>query len=164
MTVKTARPAPPALTRCPECGGKLVQASRPRTIAYRGRTRTYDQPGQWCDACGEVYMNDDEMDVAARARATLKAEVEGLLPPDEVRRIRQRLGLGLREAGRILGGGEYAFRKYESGDVAVSEAMTNLLRLLDKNPAGLRTLCKAKGVAPASRERGARAARHKRSA
>ena len=164
MTDKIVRPAAPALTRCPECGGKLVQASRPRTIAYRGRTRTYDQPGQWCDACGEVYMNDDGTDVAARARVTLKAEVEGLLPPDEVRRIRQRLGLGLREAGRILGGGEYAFRKYESGDIAVSEAMTNLLRLLDKNPAGLRTLCKAKGVAAAHARKTTRGERHKRSA
>lgn len=142
MTDKTARPASPALTRCPECGRPLVQATQPRTITYRDRTRTYDQPGQWCDVCGEVYMNDDEMDVAARARATLKAEVEGVLPPDEVRRIRQKLGLGLREAGRLLGGGEFAFQKYERGEVAVSEAMTNLLRVLDARPAVLKLLTK----------------------
>jgi DNA-binding transcriptional regulator YiaG len=38
------------------------------------------------------------------------------LTRDDIRRIRERLGLTQVEAGEVLGGGPRAFQKYESGD------------------------------------------------
>ncbi|HJS33519.1 MAG TPA: type II toxin-antitoxin system MqsA family antitoxin [Alphaproteobacteria bacterium] len=154
-------PATPPLTKCLACGGATVRATRRNTITYRGRSATYDAPGWWCAKCGEGYFDDADLDHYDRALADLKAEVEGVLKPAEVRRIREKTGLSQRTAGRVLGGGVHAFQKYESGSATVSDAMANLLRAIDKHPAVLRTLCKAKGVAPADRKR---AARHKRSA
>ena len=69
-----------------------------------------------------------------RAFLELRAKVEGVLSPDEVAGIRERLQLSQRRAGELLGGGPRAFQKYESGTQQVSTPMANLLRLLDKDP------------------------------
>ena len=56
------------------------------------------------------------------------------LPPEEITRIRQRLGLSKLEAGDLIGGGPRAFSKYESGTIEPAAAVSNLLRVLDANP------------------------------
>ena len=136
-----------------------MRETRRRRLEYRGRAKTYDQPGWWCAKCGEGYFDDADMDARDMALADVKAEVEGVLKPAEVRRIREKTGLSQRAAGRVLGGGVHAFQKYESGSATVSDAMANLLRAIDKHPVVLRTLCKAKGVTARKRSE-----RHKRSA
>src|SRR5207253_1735613 len=83
-----------------------------------------------------------DLAAADRARAELKAEVQGVLKPDEVRAIRLRLKLSQRKAGEILGGGARAFQKYESGEVLVSKPMTQLLRLLSRDPKRLKELAR----------------------
>jgi len=62
------------------------------------------------------------------------------LAPDDIRKIREELGLAQRQAGKILGGGPDAFAKYESGERAPSTACTNLLRILKAHPNTLRIL------------------------
>ena len=62
------------------------------------------------------------------------------LTPDDIRRIRQRLGLSQVEAGELLGGGPRAFTKYESGTIKPAASVANLLRLLEANPSALKTL------------------------
>jgi HTH-type transcriptional regulator/antitoxin MqsA len=80
------------------------------------------------------------MKVSDRALNRLKAQVEGLLDPEAVRRIRKRLHLTQKDAGRLIGGGPNAFQKYESGDVVVSHAVMSALLLLDRDPSGLSVL------------------------
>ena len=62
------------------------------------------------------------------------------ITPEEVRAIREGLGLTQVEAGELLGGGPRAFTKYEAGTVRPAAAVVNLLRLLEVNPAALATL------------------------
>ena len=62
------------------------------------------------------------------------------LEPDQIRIIREGLGLSQREAGQLLGGGPNAFAKYESGTLAPAAALANLLLVLKDNPGGLATL------------------------
>ena len=68
------------------------------------------------------------------------AEKEPLITPDEIRAIRQRLGLSQAEAGELIGGGPRAFTKYEAGTVSPTASAANLLRLLDTNPVAIATL------------------------
>jgi len=70
----------------------------------------------------------------------LKAHAEGLLEPEEIRRIRKKLGLSQTAAGEIIGGGPRAFQKYEAGDLLPSRAISSALILLDHNPDGLTIL------------------------
>jgi HTH-type transcriptional regulator/antitoxin MqsA len=82
------------------------------------------------------------MAAADRALVELKAESQGVLKPDAVRAIRLKLKLSQRKAGELLGGGPRAFQKYESGEVIVSRPMTQLLRLLMRDPSRLNELAK----------------------
>ena len=62
------------------------------------------------------------------------------ITPEEVRAIREGLGLTQVEAGELLGGGPRAFTKYEAGTVRPAAAVVNLLRLLEANPTAIATL------------------------
>ena len=62
------------------------------------------------------------------------------LTPEEIRTLREHLGLTQVEAGELLGGGPRAFTKYEAGDVQPAASVVNLLRLLDADPTAMTTL------------------------
>ena len=62
------------------------------------------------------------------------------IDPEEIRAIREGLGLSQVEAGELLGGGPRAFTKYEAGTVKPAAAVVRLLRLLEANPAAIVTL------------------------
>ncbi len=102
----------------PETGEKLTRGVRPFAVAYQGHQRMVDLPG-WYPAGrdGEGIVSGDDMEAVDQALLELKAEVQGVLKPDEVRAIRLRLKLSQRKAGELLGGGPRAFQKYESGEV-----------------------------------------------
>ena len=125
---------------CPETGQPMFRDVRPMTITYKGRQVAFDMPGWYCDASAESIHAGEDVKVSDRALNRLKAKVEGLLEPEEVRRIRKRLHLTQKDAGRLIGGGPNAFQKYESGDVVVSHAVMSALLLLDRDPSGLSVL------------------------
>lgn len=62
------------------------------------------------------------------------------LEPDEIRVIRERLGLSQVEAGELLGGGPRAFTKYEAGTIRPRASVVRLLRVLETNPDALPSL------------------------
>ena len=62
------------------------------------------------------------------------------ISPEEIRAIRESLGLTQVEAGELLGGGPRAFTKYEAGTVKPAASVINLLRLLEANPTAIATL------------------------
>ena len=109
------------------------------TINYKGLSATFDMPGWYC-VCGEGVVTGKDMEVSDRHLNLLKAQVEHLVLPSDVRRIRKKLGLNQQAAGQLLGGGPSAFNKYEKGQVLPSKAISNLLRVLEAVPGGLELL------------------------
>jgi len=118
----------------------MTRDVRPMTIEYKGHSLEVDMPGWYCEHCGEGVHSGKDMVVSDRALNRLKAEVDGLLLPETVKRIRKRLKLTQKAAGTIIGGGPNAFQKYESGEVLISKAIASALLLLDSNPDGLAIL------------------------
>lgn len=118
----------------------MERGVQPMTLSYKGHTATFDMPGWYCAACGESVHTGKDMQTSDRRLNTLKAQAENLLIPHEVRRIRRKLGLTQSVAGRILGGGPNAFHKYENGVVVPSQAISNLLRVLEARPEALTVL------------------------
>ena len=112
-----------------------------------------DMPGWYADDSAEGIHSCADMRVSDRALHRLKAESEGLLRPEDVRRIRKKLGLSQAEAGLRIGGGPRAFQKYEAGDVLLSRAISNALRLLERYPAGLEVLEPERGKSAKPRRR-----------
>ncbi len=62
------------------------------------------------------------------------------MTPEEIRSVRQRLGLSQVEAGELIGGGPRAFTKYEAGTVTPNASVFHLLKLLEANPTALASL------------------------
>jgi HTH-type transcriptional regulator/antitoxin MqsA len=125
---------------CPETGAVMYRDVRPMTISYKGQQTEIEMPGWYCDESDESIHSGEDMKVSDRAMNRLKAQVESLLVPEAVRRIRMRLGLTQKAAGWLIGGGPNAFQKYESGEVLVSHAVTSALLLLERDPSGLSVL------------------------
>jgi HTH-type transcriptional regulator/antitoxin MqsA len=109
-------------------------------LEYRDHKRTIKTLGWWCTKCDEAILTGDPLVRHERAFLQLKAEVDGVLGPREVTKVRESLGLSQRKAGEVLGGGPRAFQKYESGKQAVSTPMSHLLRLLERDPSRLEEL------------------------
>jgi HTH-type transcriptional regulator/antitoxin MqsA len=109
-------------------------------ITYKGESLTFDMPGWYCDQSEESIHTGEDMKISDRKLNLLKARVERLLEPEEIRRIRKKLRLSQEEAGLLIGGGPRAFQKYESGDLLPSRAVSSALVLLDHDPAALSVL------------------------
>lgn len=124
----------------PETGRPLTFEIRPLTVTFGGRSLTVDMPGWYGEDDEDAIFDKAGQTAYHRAMTVLKARAGGLLEPADVRRIRRKLKLSQRDASARLGGGPAAFQKYEAGDVLVSQAMSNLLRLLDRDPSLLDVL------------------------
>ena len=125
---------------CHACGETMRRGVRATSITYKGEQTTIELPGWYCGACDESVHSGKDMRVSDVALHDLKAHVAGLLLSAQVRKVRMKLKLSLREASRLLGGGPHAFQKYESGATMISRPMSNLLRLLASAPRRLEEL------------------------
>lgn len=122
---------------CPQCGAEMRYERHADEVSYLGSKRTLRTLGWWCSKCGEAILEGVALRAREKAYLALKAEIDGVLGPDEVAEVREALGLSQRKAGELLGGGPRSFQKYESGTQAVSVPMSHLLRLLANDPARL---------------------------
>jgi HTH-type transcriptional regulator/antitoxin MqsA len=120
----------------------MVRDTRPMTISYKGQSATFAMPGWYCNESGESIHTGDDMRVSDAALKSLRMKVENLLAPQDVRRIRIKIGLTQREAGTLIGGGPNAFQKYEQGTVTVSKGISNFLRVLERHPEEIEELKK----------------------
>lgn len=125
---------------CPESGTSMHRDVRPMTLTYKAAALTFDMPGWYCRDCDESIHTGEDMKLSDRMLNSLKARVEGLLGPEEIRRIRKKLHLSQAAAGTLIGGGPRAFQKYESGDLLPSRAISTALLLLDNDPQSLSIL------------------------
>ena len=125
---------------CPETGAPMYRGARPMTLSYKGESLTFDMPGWYCDQSEESIHTGQDMKVSDRMLNLLKARYEGLLEPEQIRRIRKKLHLTQEAAGILIGGGPRAFQKYESGDLLPSRAISSALLLLDHDPEALSLL------------------------
>jgi HTH-type transcriptional regulator / antitoxin MqsA len=127
---------------CPETGKPMVRDTRPMTISYKGESSIFDMPGWYCHESGESIHTAEDIKVSDAALKELKIQVENLLRPQDVKRIREGFGLTQREAGTLIGGGPNAFQKYEQGTVTVSRGISNFLRVLERHPEEIEELRK----------------------
>ena len=127
---------------CPKTGAPMQRGVRPMTLTYKGESVSFDMPGWYCDECEESIHTGKDMKASDRRLNLLKARSEGLLLPEKIRRIRQKLRLSQEAAGLLIGGGPRAFQKYESGDLLPSRAISSALVLLDHDPDALTVLKK----------------------
>lgn len=121
---------------CPICGeGKLTKKIIDETFTYKGQSITIPNYIIYeCDSCGEAIVDSRTLKIAGKKLTAFKRKVEGLLTPEEIRKIRKKFGFSQELMSELLGGGKKAFARYETGELCQSRAMDNLLRIIDAYP------------------------------
>jgi HTH-type transcriptional regulator / antitoxin MqsA len=131
------------MKHCLACGGgPLERATKKMSFKYLGAVFTYDQPGAWCQECGEAFLEKSDKEATDLLLADFQARIEGRLTTTDIRRIRKKLGLTQKQAGEMIGGGANAFSRYETGKSYPTRGTENFLRLLDRHPELLKELPK----------------------
>lgn len=129
------------LEHCPFCGIEAYRhQTKSMTLRYKSKTITVKQPGYWCDKCGEGVIGGDDRKATQKALQAFRAKIDGLLVPDEIKKIREKLAITQQSASVLFGGGVNAFSRYERGETPVPRALSQLLRILDKHPSLLREI------------------------
>ena len=121
-------------TLCSLCGkGYITPRTESTVTKYRGQQGTVTLHFAECDTCGSEIVGDAESRANKRAVLGFKKTVDGLLTGEEIRAIRDKYQITQAQAAKLFGGGPVAFSKYENDDVAHSDAMDTLLRLVRRS-------------------------------
>jgi HTH-type transcriptional regulator/antitoxin MqsA len=141
------------MDQCQICGGsKLEHKEVTETFEYKGQSFEYPNYVVYaCESCGEEIVDSKCLKESGRKIRDFYRKVDGLLTSDEIKRIRKfKLGLTQDEASKLIGGGPKSFCKYENCEVIQSEAVDNLLRVLDLYPHTLEVMKNKHNHKPAS--------------
>lgn len=119
------------------CGGDFMPVASTIEVTIRGVTVEVEQDELHCDSCGEIRVPLENAERAEDEAAHLVRGELGLLQPDEIRALRDRLGLTQEELENALGLGAKTAVRWETGRVMQSKATDNLLRLIDRDPTAI---------------------------
>jgi HTH-type transcriptional regulator/antitoxin MqsA len=122
--------------RCPVCGQRAFE---PRVVDEQFEFRSdegliqveaHEVPVEVCRACGESLSGPE----AARIRHRAICRALGLLTPEEILAIREKLGLTQAEFARLTAFGEATISRWERGRLLQNRANDRYLRLVASDP------------------------------
>lgn len=120
---------------CPICGeGHVTAQVQMAENEYKGQKTLLPLHYQLCDTCTSDFAGAAESKLNRRVLMAWRKQVDGLLTGEEITALRKQYKLTQGQAAKLFGGGPVAFSKYENDDVAQSEAMDTLLRLVRRSP------------------------------
>ena len=132
---------------CPICGeGHVTAEVQMVENEYKGQTANLPLHYQQCDTCTSDFAGRAESKLNRRVLMAFRKQIDALLTGEEITALRKHYQLTQAQAARLFGGGPVAFSKYENDDVAQSEAMDTLLRLVRRRPEAFWALVEEKGM------------------
>jgi HTH-type transcriptional regulator/antitoxin MqsA len=132
---------------CPICGeGHVTAQVQMVESEYKGHKANLPLYFQLCDVCTSDFAGAAESKMNRRVLMAHRKQVDGLLTGEEITALRKQYKLTQGQAARLFGGGPVAFSKYENDDVAQSEAMDTLLRLVRRSKETFWALVEEKGM------------------
>lgn len=133
--------------RCPICGeGHVTAEVQMVESEYKGHKAELPLHFKLCDTCTSDFAGAAESKLNKRALMAFRKAVDGLLTGAEIAALRDQYHLTQQQAARLFGGGPVAFSKYENDDVAQSESMDTLLRLVRESSDAFWKLVELKGM------------------
>lgn len=136
-----------AMELCPICGeGHVKVVVQGVEQEYRAHRCEVPMHMLVCDHCSSDFAGAAESKLNRRAMMAFRKRVDGLLTGAQIIEIRTKFKLTQAQAASLFGGGPVAFSKYENDDVAQSESMDNLLRLVRRSVESFWALVDEKGM------------------
>lgn len=140
-------------TYCPNCDRGVVAplVRSTRTLPVKGRPTEFESVDAICPECGEAIGDSRVEDGNLKRAYAAYRRDNGLLSVEEIKALRERYGLSLREFARFLGFGEQTVARYEAG--AVQDQAHDVVMRLASTPEGAAGLLEINGekVSEASR-------------
>jgi putative zinc finger/helix-turn-helix YgiT family protein len=128
--------------RCGKCGQKairLAKVSYATTIEHDGRAYRVEVPTLTVPQCGNCQAISIDNEADQQISAAFRREA-GLLPPEEIRQGREKLGLTQKQFANLLGVGEATVSRWETGAQIQQRAMDRFLRVCLASPAAVELL------------------------
>lgn len=125
---------------CIICQEPAVEVNEVREARYRAETVEVPKQFFRCGSCKEEFVTPEQMRVYVRAVKNEVRKKYGLLSPEKIAEIRQRLRLTQSELENLLGAGPKVVVRWESGKVIQGGGHDSMLRLLDREPSTLERL------------------------
>ena len=122
---------------CAVCGGSTTEVRELKKAKYRDETVEVETELFRCDSCKEGLVTPKQMSLHARAVKNEVRKKHGLLPPERIVEIREKLKLTQSELEEVLGTGPKMVVRWESGKVIQSRGHDNMLRLLEREPSSI---------------------------
>lgn len=128
---RSATPSGPPRLKCPLCGGDNVTTIvHPHKYTYGTGESAIELPVtlpvRRCDPCDFEYLDE----VGEELKHSALCEHFGVLPPAEIRRIREHHGMTQARFAEVTGIGEASLNRWENGLNIQTHAYDRYLRLL----------------------------------
>lgn len=132
---------------CANCGNDAVQETTvPYLVEHNGKSKSIEDVRMRCPACENLSYQGDQISRHERAVAGAIRELEGLLSPDELYRIRSKYRLKQSDMEHMLSTGPKTWTRWERGKVPHSKSADKLIRLIAESPEVARRLMEDAGV------------------
>ena len=132
---------------CPICGeGHVTAEVQMVENEYKGQKADLPLHYQQCNTCTSDFAGMAESKLNRRVLMAFRKQVDALLTGEEITALRKQYKLTQAQAARLFGGGPVAFSKYENDDVAQSESMDTLLRLVRRSAEAFWALVEEKSM------------------
>lgn len=142
-------------TQAHSCEEHFQLISREGSYAIHGTTVPVHEELYRCDVCGEEEFSFEQMQAVERQAGQAYRQQQGFLQPEEIRALRERLGLTQAQLEDALGLGKKTVARWEAGRVLQQRSLDNLLRAIDRFPQVLGFLAERQAVeVPVAAERG----------
>lgn len=136
----------PREERCPVCDAAMTPVAEEREVSVGRRSALVLDHFVRCSGCGEeVYLPGQMEQVQRRAARAIRTR-EGLLQPEEIRALRERLELSQAGFEALLGVGPKTVVRWERGTVFQNAATDALLRVIDRFPGVVGFLAELHGL------------------
>lgn len=126
--------------KCVTCGDNAITVTERKQARYRGETVEVSREVFRCTSCQEEFVTPDQAHAYVCAVKNEIRKRYGLLSPERILRLRNKLGLTQGELEELLNTGPKVVVRWESGKVIQSGGHDNMLRLLERDPATLKRL------------------------
>lgn len=117
---------------CLTCEAEASVIRELREVTIGRRTVSIEEEFFRCVTCGEEFFLPEQMDRSQRLAVDKIREQDGLLTPEEIKRIRRKYAVTQTELETVLGIGPKTVVRWERGTVCQGRAVDTLLRTLDR--------------------------------
>jgi HTH-type transcriptional regulator/antitoxin MqsA len=136
------------MNHCVICGSdRLVEFERERRLTVNGVDVVVpNDRATACEACGEKFYTGAQSREADRKLVNARRSLEGLLAGEQIRQIRQALGLSQANFEKALGIGPKTVVRWENSTAVQSRIVDNMLRLVAFDPDNIRLLARLRNA------------------